>query len=225
MKKTFNIQAVAVLLLIGGAISAATAQNTSESFIVSWKTEAYAPDSFTGKVLPTERTMINIAFEILRNGKLVDLSSKKIRWFVNDSIVSDKTGENSLSLPARGHIGTSVAVRIAIIGVGEPTRIHEFSIPIVPPEVVIQPLTHPTERTLVFEALPFSFNIKSVGELSFDWSANGIKALGSPNSPERLVVELPEESPAGGSLALDLVTIGNTMLRESASTKLYYVLK
>ena len=94
----------------------------------------------------------------MENGKIINLSKTKVRWYINDNLA--KQTEIRIILPDYK---------------GGPLD-EIIKIPIVSPETII---SSPYSDNQVyiggssFLAHPFFFNIKKLNELSFEWSVDG----------------------------------------------------
>ena len=58
-----------ILYLVSGKNSLAA----SPQFLVSWQVENYAPAWYQGKIFPVKDTPIVVSFELIENGRLVNL--------------------------------------------------------------------------------------------------------------------------------------------------------
>ncbi len=151
----------------------------SPQFLVSWQADSYAPSWYQGKIFPTNGSKIDVNFELLENGKIINLSKTKVRWYINDNLVKNEKnglGIKSLSFITGDYPGQETEIRITLPDYKGGPLDEIIKIPIVSPETII---SSPYSDNQVyiggssFLAHPFFFNIKKLNELSFEWSVDG----------------------------------------------------
>ncbi len=193
----------------------ASAQS-SPQFLVSWQAQSYVPSWYSGKVFPTQGSAVEITFEVLNNGKIVNISGNKVRWYINDKLIkneNDGLGIKSLKTYATGYAGFDLEVRIVIPDYPTGVLDTTIRIPIVRPEVVIEapyPDNKVSSGSNLFEALPFFFNVKNLSELSFEWTANNKKATETGENPWALNLNVNPQTPSGTSINI-LATVKNIL--------------
>src|SRR3989338_8026257 len=112
--KTLIFLIVVFVFLILNSVDAQTAL---PQFLVSWQAQSYAPARYQGKIFPTKGTPIVISFELIDNGKIVDLSKTAVRWYINDELVKNEDnglGIKSLQFNLPDYAGQETEIRIAI---------------------------------------------------------------------------------------------------------------
>ncbi len=203
---------------------------TSPQFLVSWQTKTYVPSWYQGKIFPTKDSAIEVRFELIDNGRIVDISKEKIRWYLNDKLYSNENsgfGKKSIIFLMPDYPGKSTEVRIEIFQYkGDKTIGKIINISSVSPEVVID-APYPDHKINVgasnFSAYPFFFNIKSLDNFGIEWSAMGQKADTSVAEPWLLNLNIDSQAPKGTEIDVS-VSIRN-LLKElefaSRSMKLF----
>ena len=76
----------AQLNIDSGSILLAT--NPNFEYIISWRALNYVPANYKGKVLATDNSNIEISFDAVNQGKIVDLSKQKVEWRLNNNIIN-----------------------------------------------------------------------------------------------------------------------------------------
>ncbi len=156
----------------------AVSAQTSIQFLTSWQAYSYAPSWYEGKIFPTKGTSVELSFELLDEGKIVDLSKTKVRWYVNERLAAnedDGLGLKNLEIVIPDYPGHDTNVRIAIVNyLGGDTLYKNIVIPVVAPEAIIEAPYAGGEIGFgesVFKTTPFFFNVDNMDELSVEWSS------------------------------------------------------
>ncbi|MDP3956497.1 MAG: hypothetical protein Q8P97_00695 [bacterium] len=213
---------LAVLLFAG--FSAAHAQTTPQ-FIPFWHAASFTPADFAGKVFPTEKTVIDASFELLRNGKFVDLSGKRVMWLVNGNELGEGTNKKSITFKNYGYGSSAINMDVRVFDFGGATLAYSFTIPATTPRlVIVSPYdkNNLTEKNLNVTALPYFWNITSLNELVFSWSVNSVSPEGSVGTPDKLSVTIPGDTPAGTKIAVNVSAQNLSSSFEAASDEIIY---
>ncbi len=144
---------ILLLVLMITTANACTAKAATE-FLTSWKANTFVNAAYTGKILPTRGSQVTLAFELLDNDKIADISKNEVAWFRGGSKFDSGLGKRktTLTLPTLNN-NESVIVKI-IVRQNKGANIEKFVIiPIASPEVVINS--------------PYPLNIISAGLSSF----------------------------------------------------------
>lgn len=207
------------LLFLGtilvGQLFSASAQSKPEIFS-TWTTSSYAPNDYTGKVLPSVGSTIRVSFEAVSGGKVLNLSKQMVYWYLNDNLAASGEGVQDISFKAVQ--GGVLNVRIQA---SSPAGIinHSISIPVIEPEVAIK---SPAPGGLVsgnnfqLEARPYFFNVGDISGLDFTWKVNG-KAPTNNDNPRFLNIEVGSEAAAGFQISVSLTARTKGLYPESAS--------
>lgn len=191
-------------------------------FLTSWKAQSYVPNWYQGKIFPAPGTPIEVKFELIDNGRIVDLSGTKVRWYLNDDLVRNEEsglGIKSLNFIAPQFGGRDVEIRIAVLNYGDNGgQLDEIvRIPVAKPEAVIN---SPYPDRLIgvgkssFRATPFFFGTKDVSadNFSFEWSIDGKKAEGFFENQSDFILDVGSQAPAGAKLRLSV--LAKNLLKE-----------
>jgi len=200
------------------------AQQDTPQFMVSWKTNSFTPSWYQGKIFPTTGSRIDIKFDLIDSGKIVDLSKSTVRWYINDNLVINETnglGIKSYFFITNDYVGNNINVRISIPNYNGNVLDSVIDIPIANPEVVIN-IPYPDKLVptgkLNLEAISFFFNISDNSKLLFLWNANGqlSPATGNP------FLNLNIEAAAGPEIDLGILikNIANELETASKNIKL-----
>jgi four helix bundle suffix protein len=216
-EKKKRLKLIGLIGLIGlispiGPIGLIRAQTPSgPQFLVSWQAQSYAPSWYSGKVFPTQGSAVEIAFELVNNDKIVDVSGYKIRWYVNDKLIkneNDGLGIKSLKTSAANYPGFDLEARIVIADYPTGALDTTIRIPTVRPEVVINapyPDNKVSAGSNLFEALPFFFSVKNLSELLFEWSINGKRPSETGTKPQLLDLSVNPQTPTGRPVNLSVI--------------------
>ncbi|MCL5004556.1 MAG: hypothetical protein M1170_01260, partial [Patescibacteria group bacterium] len=111
--------------------------------------------------------------------KISDLSNVVVRWYVNDNLVkneNDGLGIKKYFFTVTDYPGNNIELRIALPDYKGQSFNKIIQIPVVNPEVNIESPAlslNNVSKTAIFKANPFFFNVKTLNNLSFQWTANG----------------------------------------------------
>lgn len=201
----------AFLFCVSFALLPLISTAAAPQFLVSWQAQSYVPGWYQGKILPTNGTPVEINFELIDNGKIVDLSKTKIRWYVNDGLVKneeDGLGIKILKADIPNYSGQETEIRISVVDYlgGEPLD-KIIKIPVVGPEVIIN-APYPDKKISagpsIFQAIPFFFNIKNLNGFSIEWLANEQKPASPSGNPWLLNLNVGPETPKDTEIKLSV---------------------
>ena len=179
---------------------------TQPVFLTSWKAYNFIPPGFSGKSLPLPRgTTVGVAFEILNDGKIIDVSKNNIKFFVNNQKRAEGIGLRGFRFATfDGQPGQTIKM-VILNARDEIVYEHRFTIPTTKPEIVIN---HPYSLNLIdrgfnyFQALPYFFNIERIGDLVFNWTVNGAAPADTAENPDIIELDVPSEFSSGGNIAI-----------------------
>ncbi|MBI5079201.1 hypothetical protein HZB06_00795 [Candidatus Wolfebacteria bacterium] len=197
---------------------------TAPQFFVSWQADSYSPSWYQGKIFPTQGNRIKAGFELTENGKIIDLSKNRVRWYVNDELVKNEDnglGIKSFSFVVSDYAGEDIEVKIAVLpcdracaGYNKGEILYKIiKIPVVSPEAVMD--APYKERQIStgenkFFAYPFFFSVKNLDKLSFSWLINGQEAKGGDKESDILNLNINPAVISGDAVNLRL-TIKNLL--------------
>ncbi len=174
---------------------------TSPQFLISWQAQNYAPSWYQGKILAVNSAPVNISFELIDGGKIVDLSKTVVRWYVNDNLVINEDnglGIKKLKINIPDYNGGQTQIRIAVVDYRGGDLIDKLvEIPVVSPEAVINaPYADGKIKTgsSILGLIPFFFNINDINNLLVGWSINGQVPANSDN-PYLLNLNIGSDTP------------------------------
>lgn len=125
--------------------------------IVTWRAFSYAPPDYTGKILPTKKTLVTAAVEALERNKLADLNQKEVRWYLDNQFLGGGRGLKNISFRVPAVTSRDPLLRVTI-----DNQDKFVSLPLAEPEaVIINPVT--------LQARPYFFNIERLNELDWRW--------------------------------------------------------
>ncbi len=217
-KKAFQILVVVFvfsLLAIGYTLNpASSSAQQAPELMVTWQSNNYAPPAYQGKILPIDGSRIDMALELIDNGKIANLAAKEIRWLINGDELKSGFGLKNISFVADGFQGDQ-EVEITIVDYNGVNLEKLITIPVVRPEVVI------TGGPDIFRALPYFFNVRNLSQLQFIWSANGRPATGLVENPDSLELDTAGIS-AGQDISINAsVTNINKRIETAGKTMIF----
>ncbi len=222
---------ISALYILSSVLSSVSAQ-TSIQFLTSWQAQNYAPSWYRGKIFATRGVPVEINFELIDKGKIVDLSKTIVRWYVNDKLVANEDnglGLKILKIIVPDYAGRETNIRIAIIDyLGGDTLYKNIAIPIVAPEAVID--APYADRKIgfgqsVFTATPFFFNVKSLDNLSIDWFTPEQNAGGQSGNSWSLNLNIEPATPSGSIINLSVTVRSVLTDLESAAKNIQLQIK
>lgn len=177
-KKKIIIFLIGCFLLIVSQVNA----QTEPEFLVSWRVLNYVPADYQGKIFPSQNSQIEIGFDLLENGKIIDLSKNIISWFVDGNSAQSANGLKTIRFNTGGADQT---IRITILNYKGADLDKVIIVPVNKPEVVIDARIPQSEIKLGqynLEARPFFFNVLNASNLLFKWTNNNQPIAGNPKT-------------------------------------------
>lgn len=211
--------AAAILVFSAGAVFTrpARAQSVKDrpAFLTSWKAQSYTPSWYAGKILPARGSSIRVRFDVIaKNGRKLDLSESRIRWYINNKLIVNETrglGIKSINFDVRDFAGRITEVRVDVLdlekyGLDQFSPLtHIFYIPVSRPYVGIE---SPLSETLVaagsqvvFKAHPFFYNASSLEGIGVRWSSEG-GAISAEGNPWDGTLFVDSRTPPGFSISI-----------------------
>ena len=203
------ITVASFLLLTGSLFFALTTRAqtaSSPQFLITWKpTASSIPSSYIGKALPSYGSKVTAEFELVSNGKVLDISGQTIYWYLEDTLIGGGTGIQQITFPLFGTPPNSLTLKIELPSYNGQYLIHTIDIPYVNPMAVIYapyPNGDFSSNPVNVTALPYFFNA-SPSQLSYTWAVNGQTGSNAEN-PQTAEVTLPQGTPSGTGLTISL---------------------
>lgn len=194
-----------------------TAFAAEPQFLISWSAQNYVPSWYSGKILPSKGTPVFVSFELIDNGKIVNLSKEKIRWYLNDKMMLNEDsglGVKSFYFINNNYYNQDIEIRISLPDYKNQPLNKIISIPVVSSDVAID-ASYPNRQINTgkneINAYPFFFNVSDIGGLSFDWEIdNGSAQEGENTSSQKLELNVDQKAPSGFSMDIK-VTVKNLL--------------
>jgi hypothetical protein len=204
----------------------AQAQAASQpQFLVTWRSHNYAPSWYAGKILATRGSWVDVSFDLIDNGKVVDLSKNKVRWYVNDDLKrneDDGLGIKNYYFGIDDYKNEDINIQIVVVDYLDEQIGKFITIPLAQPEVVID-APYANRRlpsgTDMFKAYPYFFDIKDLSKLSFNWTVNGQPAESASISADTLKLNIDNLAPSGFGIDIQALIKNLTDEFEFASGK------
>lgn len=139
--------------------------------VPTWTAENFYPSDYRGKPLPSIETRVVVSTEIIKNGKIVDASNTRIKWYVDEKFYKEGNGLKEILFYASKWPGGSHFIRIEATQDNlSASKIIE--IPVVSKEAVVESSLGskaPANSSVVFVAVPYFFNVGSISDLDISW--------------------------------------------------------
>lgn len=155
--------------------------------VLTWRAQSLVPPTYAGRVLPTTGSPVTVVAQLLENKTVVPAPQGVFRWYVNGFMLQE--GEGLTSLQFSGDdvpgAGGAYAVELIVRGYTEDTLRSKITIPRVSPRLVIStglPGNALSLKGTLLTALPYFFNVQSLGELSFTWTVGGARRQTADNT-------------------------------------------
>lgn len=196
-------------LFIASDIESSFAQTAAPSvpkLFLTWSSNTYVPPGFTGKVLPTASSEITASVELIDGSKIADLSKQNVYWYVNNNFLSGGIGMQSVTFRAPGTAGGAIALRAEVPNYSKGSQLKTVSVPIVKPEVVIEPIFSSgrfSSSPLQLFGQPYFFNTTGPTRLNFIWRVNGQTPSGAEN-PQNLNIKFGPTITPGSTISVSL---------------------
>jgi len=210
--KTFlkiNMLLIAGLLLLFPFSESRAA--TKPELLLTWSADVFAPQGYSGKLIPSKGSTITAALELIDGGKIINLSPYEVRWYRGDNLFKKGKGLKRISLTIDVSESIGVPLKAVVVGYKGVEEEATMGIPAKEPELIIDapyPLRRVSDATIELRALPYFFNIENISDLIFKWQANGISPQGGSEASD--ILELTLSSPASGSTISVSVSAENT---------------
>lgn len=161
----------------------ASAQQAPE-FLITWVADNYVPPEYQGKILPIGNSTVNASLELISSGKLINLSSYEVRWFLNDEPLVSGLGIKNANFTVDPFSGRAFSeLRAEIIDYRGQDLKKTIDIP-----TTILKTTIIRTNNISFKALPYFFNTLTLSQLTFGWSVNNIETEGIVENPNMLSI-------------------------------------
>ncbi len=191
--------------------------------ILTWQANNFYPADYTGKALATPNTPVTVSTEILRDGKLIDLSKGTFTWYVDEKLLNRTQGLKEILFTVKKPVGDSHFIRVTIQSGND---FFESSIRIpVSQQIVVLESPYPNNivragSQAVLQAMPYFFNIPSFQDLTFSWQINDGERGGN-GSDNQLVLNIgTPQTPNQDKLRITTFVQNENNLLEFANERL-----
>ncbi|MFH1966386.1 MAG: hypothetical protein ABII95_00760 [Patescibacteria group bacterium] len=175
-------------------------QDLKAEVILTWSTDTYAPLNYSGKVLPSPGSIIEVVADIIP--KSINPQELNYRWFLNRNLEKNASGlgKETFKFTSDEIVGGIYSIRLEVINqAGLIIASASQEIKTIKPEIVLETkallldsskyLVLANQET-VFKIQPYFFNVKTLAELNYQWILNGIKASQiSKNNPNIFTIK------------------------------------
>lgn len=214
MNKMKHIQSLGFYLVIYFAViftlfinvSFVSAQTAAPQFLVTWNAQSYVPPNYQGKTFPTNGSPVIVSFELVSQGKAIDLSGQTINWYLDGDFFSGGIGIQSINFNAVAPAGTEHSVNIQLPDYQGEFLTKTINIPVLQSQAVIEapfPGKIFSASNLQLIARPYFFNIGDPSTLIFSWEVNGANPTNA-DQPDTLNLNLKPNLPSDFFLNIDL---------------------
>lgn len=160
--------------------------------LLTWISDVYVPDPYQGKALAVPGATITASFDLIENGRVVNLAGYKTYWYVNGKLIATGQNIHTVEFPVPENPGRSMNLRIQLPDYRPGTLILKtVEIPIAEPEIVIEspfPGGEIYEKRVTLKSRPFYFPKGVLDKLQYSWK---IDDKNVPNSsPDQSVIEV-----------------------------------
>ncbi|MFA5776805.1 MAG: hypothetical protein WC988_04620 [Patescibacteria group bacterium] len=154
-----------------------SATNSDSQIIFTWETGNFYPADFQGKPLPTPGSSVAISAEVIKSGKLSDITSSDITWYLDGDFMRKGSGEKKFSFMAKRNNSGKHTVRVKI-QTSESSLDYSINIPVTDPLVVVETPylgnVVPAGGQIILKAVPYFFNNSSINQLLFMWQIGNV---------------------------------------------------
>ena len=212
---------LAVFLAVFGFTTFLVEAQTTPEIWATWKASSYVPADFPGKAMPSEGTLVTTSFEVVDNGKFVNLAGYEIYWYLNDELIKTGLGEQQVSfrVPTRGNH----QIRIQVNDYNGANLVKTIEIPAIRPEaVIVAPYARDSfsGSRIQVKAVPYFFNTAKPEKLNFSWKVNGQKPATTENI-SFLDISLGGETTDGYEININLsISNPNNLLLSGSTSKI-----
>lgn len=148
---------------------------TTDQIIVTWEANNFYPTDFKGKPVASPGSQVSVSIEIIRGGKLLNVNSANIAWYLDNDFLSEGIGKKSVAFKAKKKDNGKHVLR-AQVERGDEAIETSVQIPVATPRVVIE-VPYPNglvqaQSEIVLRLVPYFFNNISLSDLKFFWQIN-----------------------------------------------------
>lgn len=174
--KILNISFLLTLLVTIVSYTPLHAQTTSIKGMLTWQAQSFYPSDYLAKAPATKNSRIVLGLIATENGSLINLSNYTIIWYIDGKFSRRGEGLTETSFRAGKSVGDYHFVRVVATS-GNKKFESSVQVPIESYSIVIEaPFINNIidgTKPVTLRAVPYFFNIASLGELMFAWTVRG----------------------------------------------------
>lgn len=177
-------------IISGGALAAlmltaaAYVQAAPVSFLTTWRASSFVSSEYQGKILPSPDSNVLTALELVDNGKIADISTNDVSWFLNGKKFANGVGKKSAAFAVPKLFREErLEVKVSVKQYKGADYETFITIPVVSTETVIAapyPKNQVISGLYAFKPLFYFWNINSLDNLLLEWTAQDqtVRGLG-----------------------------------------------
>ncbi len=217
-----------IILIIFICLLSLPALAQGQEFLFNWEGGSFVPGFYQGKIMPTDGSSLNMSFELIEGGRLLNVKNKLIEWHIDGKLFQKGVGLQKITANKFNVSRSNIFVRVLIKNIEGGNLEKSFIIPKVIPKVIIERnfMNHTIPAGIsIIKAWPLFFNIGNLSDLNFNWLSNNIKHSGKDvKRPNILELDIPtNNSPT--SVNLNINVINNKNIGEVAIKKINLTIK
>ena len=208
MKRLLSVTTAVFTLVASGYFALVAHGQSAPELMLTWRTNAYAPPRFSGKILPPAGASIEAAVSLIDNGKAVNLAAYEVRWLLDDEVQRGKGMKTARFVASQDE---THALRVSVLSYKGTDVRRAMAIPAAIPEAVIAPQEphHVIHSGInLFRGLLYFFRIASLRDTRIVWSIRGHSTTGGEPDQDTLSLDAGEGPLTEGVFPLT-VTVEN----------------
>lgn len=223
MKKYFFVAGISLIMMVisGSPVHAAT------EFMTNWQARTYVPAWYEGKVFPTYESDIMVSFELLEDGKIVDLSDTAVRWYVDGKLLKNELnglGIKKVLVINKKYGGDVSEIRISIPNYKGSSQEKMITVPIKTPEAVIEApyFKKRVEKGVsTLRVWPFFFNTAKASTLNLRWVVDGIDVRPQNANDTELAFTVENDTPPGRRSTIEAQLVNPRKAMENIRERIF----
>ena len=210
-------------------------QAQAPEMVMTWKAQTNTPPWYQGKAQVVENSTVDVGVELVGTntgevGKLLDISSREIRWYVDGNLVARGVGKKTLAVYNTKLEGSDIDVRASVEyrdrSDGSVYFVDQYlTIPVRGPEVVFKSLKGDNVllagASFIMKVIPFFFSVPD-SDLQVSWSVAD-QTPDTQADPLQLQVQLGQDIPVGGFNVSTSVYNPQQSSQKATVSKLFYI--
>lgn len=190
----------------------------------TWHAKNYVPASYKGRALPSYKSPVVVTLNLIEDGRPADIRKNEITWVINGRYVQSGTGMSRITFESGRQEIQKIDVTIAKYKNQNISKL--IIIPTAKPEIIVDlPSINRTVKRgdNIINALPYFFNVDTLGDINLEWRTFGETFAGSGNTAGSITLNTSNESAGSALIEVDAVSSLNKL--ESAIERLFITLE